>query len=305
MSNHQSVRPAARRPARASARRLTRRSRSTGIERFVRANGIDLHVVEWSRARAPHALLVHGWDGTARYWDLVAPALAERYHLVAVTLRGRGKSGVDPTGRGRFDDHVSDLDEVTRQLGFERFVFVGASLGGMLGLPYTARYPNRVERLVLADIGAQLGGDRPSSYYAGMLNAPEEFRSRDEIERWLRQWSLYVKLPRQGMAVVLREHFQRGRDGRWTWRFAGRLRELQRTRSRDELFPSQWHTLSRIRCPVLIVRGGRSESLLPEIAERTRAGLRDALLVEIPDCSHFPFLERPRELTTILRGFLP
>jgi hypothetical protein len=33
--------------------------------------------------------------------------------------------------------------------------------------------------------------------------------------------------------------------------------------------------------------------------------LRDALLVEILDCNHFPFLERPRELTVLLRGFLP
>ena len=91
-------------------------------------------------------LLVHGWDGTARYWDLVAPALSDRYHLVAVTLRGRGRSGVDPTGRYRFDDHVSDLDEVTQRLGLERFAFVGASLGGMLALPYAARHPRRVER---------------------------------------------------------------------------------------------------------------------------------------------------------------
>lgn len=208
-------------------------------------------------------LLVHGWDGTARYWDLVAPALSDRYHLVAVTLRGRGRSGVDPTGRYRFDDHVSDLHEVTRRLGLERFAFVGASLGGMLALPYAARYPRRVERLVLGDIGAQLGGDRPSSYYAGMLAAPDTFDSRDAIERWLRQWSLYVKMPRDGMAVVLREHFQKARDGSWAWRFAGRLRELQRAHPREVLFPPQWHALARIRCPVLIVRGGGASPSCP------------------------------------------
>lgn len=273
-------------------------------ERFVGAHGSRLHCLEWGSRRRPSVLLVHGWDGTARYWDLVAPSLGDHYHLVAVTLRGRGRSDADPTGRYRFDDYVSDLEKVTAKLGFERFSFVGASLGGMLALAFTARHPKRVERLVLGDIGAQLGGDRPSSYYAGMLDALESFGSRDEIERWLRQWSLYVKLPRSGMAIVLREHFQKSRDGRWTWRFGGRLRDLQRAHSRETLFPSQWHVLSKIRCPVLIVRGGRSESLLPEIAERTRAGLRDALLVEIPDCSHFPFLERPRELTLLLRGFL-
>jgi pimeloyl-ACP methyl ester carboxylesterase len=273
-------------------------------ERLVEVDGIRLHCVEWGSRRRPPVLLVHGWDGTARYWDLVASALSERYYLVAVTLRGRGRSDPDPTGRYRFDDYVGDLDHVTCRLGLIRFAFVGASLGGMLALPYAARYPKRVERLVLGDIGAQLGGDRPSSYYAGMLQAPEHFGSRGEIEQWLRQWSLYVKLPKAGMAIVLREHFHKTRDGRWRWRFADRLRELQRGQPRPTLFPTQWHVLSRIRCPVLIVRGGRSESLLPEVAERTRAALHDALLVEIPDCSHFPFLERPRELAVLLRGFL-
>jgi len=56
----------------------------------VDVGGLRLHYVEWGERTRPHVLLVHGWDGTAHYWDLVAPALADRYHLVALTLRGRG-----------------------------------------------------------------------------------------------------------------------------------------------------------------------------------------------------------------------
>src|SRR5262249_5977897 len=189
-------------------------------------------------------------------------------------------------------------------LGLDRVSFVGASLGGMIALPYVAEHETQVERLVLVDIGAQLGGDRPSSYYAGTLAAPSEFESTRAIEEWLRQWSLYAKIPADGMAIVVREHFAPKPGGGFTWRFGERLRELQRRHPRDVLFPSQWEMLGKVRCPVLIVRGGRSESLLPDVAERTRAGLADAMLVEIPDCSHFPFLERPRELTVLLRGFL-
>ncbi len=273
-------------------------------ENFVEVDHLRLHYAEWGNASGPHLLLVHGWDGTARYWDLVAPAFSDRYHVVAITLRGRGRSAADPAGTYAFDDYARDLWEATQRLGLTRLVFVGASLGGLVALPYTAQHPEQVERLVLCDIGAQLGGARPSSYYLGMLDAPQEFESPEAIERWLRQWSLYVKLPREGMAIVLREHFQRTPGGQWTWRFAERLRELQRTEPRGLLFPPQWHVLAGITCPVLIIRGGRSESLLPDVAERTRAGLRDALLLEIPDSSHFPFLERPREFNLLLRGFL-
>jgi esterase len=274
-------------------------------EGFVAVGGLRLHYVDWGNPAAPHVLLVHGWDGTARYWDLVAPALRDRWHPVALTLRGRGRSDRDPAAGPRFADYADDLREATRRLGLDRLAFVGASLGGLVGLGYAARYPEQVERLVLCDIGAQLGGERPSSYYAGMLKAPREFGSREEAEGWLRQWSLYAKLLPEGMAIVLREHFAETPGGRLTWTFGEALRELQRTRPREELFPTQWHVLPEIACPVLIVRGGRSESLLAETAERTRAGLGDALLVEIPDCSHFPFLERARELIVLLRGFLP
>ncbi len=274
-------------------------------EREVDLGGRRLHYLEWGDPGLPDVLLVHGWDGTAHYWDLVAPGLAERHHVVAITLCGRGQSDPDPTGQYRFADYANDLWEATQRLGFRRMAFVGASLGGLIGLPYAAAHLEQVERLVLADIGAQLGGDRPSSYYAGMLGAPDEFESCDAIERWLRQWSLYAKIPPEGMAVVLREHFAETAGGRWIWRFGGRLREIQRREPREVLFPPQWGVLEQIACPVLIVRGGRSESLLPDVAERTRAGLADALLVEIPDCSHFPFLERPRELAVLIRGFLP
>jgi esterase len=274
-------------------------------EGFVRVDGARLHYLEWGDRGRPHVLLLHGWDGTAHYWDLVAPTLADRHHLVALTLRGRGRSDSFPAAPYGFADYGREVWIATERLGLERIAFVGASLGGMIGLAYAAEHPEQVERLVLGDIGAQLGGDRPSSYYAGMLDAPQEFESRDAIERWLRQWSLYVKIPAAGMAIVIREHFEESFPGRWTWRFGHLLRDLQRSQPRDVLFPPQWTVLSKISCPVLIVRGGRSESLLPDVAERTRGGLRDALLVEIPDCSHFPLLERPRELSLLLRGFLP
>ena len=275
------------------------------MDGFVPVEGGRLHYLEWGDPRRPHVLLLHGWDGTAHYWDLVAPDFADRYHLVALTLRGRGRSDAFPSESYGFRDYVRDVRVATERLGLERLIFVGASLGGMIGLAYTSQHPDQVERLVLGDIGAQLGGDRPSSYYAGMLAAPEAFPSPDAIERWLRQWTLYEKIPDAGMAIVIREHFAETSPGRWTWTFGAQLRELQRSQPREVLFPPQWAALAKISCPVLIVRGGRSESLLPDVAERTRAGLHDALLVEIPDCSHFPFLERPRELSVLLRGFLP
>jgi pimeloyl-ACP methyl ester carboxylesterase len=276
----------------------------TTREGFAAIDGFRLHYLEWGDRSRPHLLLVHGWDGTARYWDLVAPALQRGFHLIAVTLRGRGLSDPDPTGEYRFDGYVEELRAFTRRLGLERLSWVGASLGGLIGLRYVARHPDQVDRLALVDIGAQLGGNRPSSYYAGMLDAPDRFTSLGEADAWFRQWTLYEKLPTSGMAIVLREHLEEAPDASWRWRYMHKLRAAQRRVPRDVLFPPQWAVLPQVGCPVLIVHGTRSESLLPDVAMRTREALPQATLVQISDCSHFPFLEAPEALIAHLAQFL-
>src|SRR5262249_45896312 len=68
---------------------------------------------------------------------------ATRYHLIALTLRGRGQGDTDPTGPYVFTDYGRDIRQATRRLGLNRIAFVGASLGGMLALPYAAEHGGR------------------------------------------------------------------------------------------------------------------------------------------------------------------
>ncbi len=278
--------------------------RAEVIEDFIKVNKIRLHYLEWGKRNYSHLLLIHGWDGTAHYWDLVAPQLSDRFHIIAITLRGRGKSDEDPKGEYSFDDYIKDIYAATQKLGLKKIIFVGASLGGLISLPYTAKYPKQVVKLVLGDIGAQLGGEHPSSYYTALQNLPGKFISQQEVEALLRQLSLYVKMPKEGMSIILREQLKQTSEGYWTWSYAHKLRVLMQKRSREELFPSQWHILPKISCPVLIIRGERSESLLPEVANRTKRGLANAIIKEIPDCSHFVFLEAPEEFRKMLESFI-
>ena len=52
-------------------------------------NGLNIHYTDWGNPHLPYMFLAHGAVANAVYWDLVAPAFHDKYHIVAVTARGR------------------------------------------------------------------------------------------------------------------------------------------------------------------------------------------------------------------------
>jgi haloacetate dehalogenase len=104
----------------------------------------------------PPLLLLHGFPQTHVMWHRVAPALAERYTVVASDLRGYGDSGRPPAG----DDHrgqsframAADQRALMARLGFERFAVAGHDRGARVGHRLALDHPAAVRRLALLDI---------------------------------------------------------------------------------------------------------------------------------------------------------
>ncbi len=108
--------------------------------RLAVTDGLTLHALEWSREGVP-MVLVHGFGNEAHLWDDFAPTVAGHYRVIALDLRGHGDSDWDPDGRYDYTNHVADLEAVTRELGFERMVLVGFSLGGRVAMLYAGLHP--------------------------------------------------------------------------------------------------------------------------------------------------------------------
>jgi pimeloyl-ACP methyl ester carboxylesterase len=90
----------------------------------------------------PALVLVHGITESRRAWDPILPALTERWHVVAVDLRGHGES----ERRAPYDMETlaSDVHSLVADLGLEAPLLVGHSLGGVVVSAYGgARYPAR------------------------------------------------------------------------------------------------------------------------------------------------------------------
>ena len=110
-----------------------------------------------SHADAPLVLAIHGITSTSRFWLATARALGDRAALIAVDLRGRGRSSALPGPCG-LDAHVRDMIAVLDAFGLERAVIAGHSLGAYIAARLATSHADRVDRLVLVDGGLTIPG---------------------------------------------------------------------------------------------------------------------------------------------------
>ena len=116
-------------------------------------------------------LAIHGITSTSRTWLATARALGDRAALIAVDLRGRGRSSRLPPPFG-LDAHVRDMLAVLDHFGLERAVVTGHSLGAYVAARLATTHPDRVAQLVLVDGGLTIPeseGADPERFLADFL----------------------------------------------------------------------------------------------------------------------------------------
>lgn len=108
----------------------------------------------------PPLLLLHGHPQTHAIWHKVAPALAERFTVVACDLRGYGDSSkpAGTAGHAEYSKRVmaADMRRVMQSLGFERFRVMAHDRGARVAHRLAADHPAAVERAVLLDVAPTL-----------------------------------------------------------------------------------------------------------------------------------------------------
>lgn len=103
----------------------------------------------------PPLVLVHGFPQTHVEWHRIASALAERFHVVALDLRGYGFSDIPASRDGAAYSKRAmggDVVEVMEALGFPRFAYVGHDRGARVGYRLALDHPERLTKLAVLDI---------------------------------------------------------------------------------------------------------------------------------------------------------
>jgi 3-oxoadipate enol-lactonase len=254
---------------------------------FATINGTKLYYEEMGRG--PAVVLIHGGLVDNRLWDDQVKVFAKRYRVIRYDLRGFGKSAsaTEPFS------HLEDLRALFDFLKLERATLIGLSLGGIIAADFALEHPERVERLVL--VGAGLRGDQqpPDKEAVKAYQAANE--GAEAFVNATMKTALYAAV----------------REGTRTY---ARLRQmmLDNFKALSTLAPGflkypEPKTIERlgsIRAPTLVVIGSRDAQSLKNIAETLATKIPGARKAVIPDASHHPPVEKPKEFNRIVLNFL-
>lgn len=256
----------------------------------------------------PPLLLMHGLTrNSADFEPLIELLGTGKRRMIVPDQRGRGLSQHDPDPANyRPDVYVEDMWVLLGELGIDRVICIGTSMGGLMAMVMGAQQPQRIAGIVLNDVGpevSQEGLERIRSYVGPgkVLAGWDDAAARCEA---INASAIDGFGPEDWMAFA-RRTCRENADGSVEFAYdpaiARSMEDEQPATVPPDLW-ALWDALANI--PVLAIRGAKSDilsaSTLAQMAER-RGG--DLAFVELPGRGHAPILDEPFAITAI-RAFL-
>lgn len=271
--------------------------------------GIEIGLLEWEGA-GPTLLLHHANGFCKGTLGLVADALRNDHHVVAMDARGHGDSS-HPEGPlvATWNDFADDVAGVARALaaerGEERLAFgVGHSFGGTVTLGASARQPGLFERLVLIDpvvpVRTGSSGERPEHLVRlieGARKRRHEWPSREEARSWFAERSLFADWQPEALDLYVLDGL-RPCPGGVVLKCSGEA-EATVFESGGRTDPMAWARASPAPCRVLWASGGN----FPRAVHEALAAEMSAGEVVTVDAGHLVPMERPDLVVAEIRRF--
>jgi esterase len=238
-------------------------------------------------------LIVHGLSYFSWDWLGVAQALGTDREVICMDMRGFGDSEWSPQKDYSVPTMGGDIVRVLDHARWTRALLVGHSMGGRGTTWVAAKHPERVAGMALIDYSpenAPAGSKRVTQIVA---NTPERFASVEEAMKYFNSSN------RERFENYLTADLSVKRDAY----FRDQFRRLLETGERPKLGVDMWQLIGEVRCPILSMRGARSDMYAAETVEKMKAANPRLAVVEV-DAGHNIAGENPQGFVTALRPFL-
>ncbi|MGZ3478776.1 MAG: alpha/beta fold hydrolase [Myxococcaceae bacterium] len=251
-------------------------------------------------------LIVNGGPGFDHGYLLLSPVwdeIAKGRRVVMYDQRGTGRSTpVKPGTPLTLADQLADLEAIRKNLGAQEVDLLGHSYGGALVMAYTARFPDRVKRLLIVDSAAPKWSETVflfSQVYPDVSEHMDgfelgaQFNDTAAIEAQIRDYLSMIFWDPDHRDAFLRQYspgsFRRHVN-----------QALDADMGKYDLNPE----IKKFRLPVLVITGRYDMNVAPVVAWKIHKAIPGSQLVIFERSGHLPFYEEPERFRKVLEDFL-
>ncbi|RKF21008.1 alpha/beta hydrolase [Altericroceibacterium spongiae] len=271
---------------------------------WLSADGLSLSYRDYpGNTDRPPILCIPGLTRNARDFEPVADNFAGEWRVICPDLRGRGLSDYakDP-GSYMPETYVDDIEALLQQLGLEKVVVIGTSLGGIVTMMLAARNPEPLAGVVLNDIGPVIeasGLERISEY----VGQGRTFPTWMHAARGLKEISgaAHPDFELSDWLTLTKRLMCLSGNGRITFDYDMKIAETFATPP-DSPQIDLWQAYRALSGrPVLALRGELSDLLSETTLARMAREIPGAEIVTVPRVGHTPTLAEPAAQEAIAR----
>lgn len=293
---------------------------------YIPVRGVE-HYYEWIRTPdsegKPVMVFVHGWAGSARYWQSTAEALSEQFDCLLYDMRGFGRShgksalpkdslavadSQSPEEQSEaiaqltyeMEDYTEDLAALLDALQLKRVYLNAHSMGASVVTLFLNRYPERVERAILTCSGVFEYDEKSFTTFHKFGGYVVKFRPKwlgkiPFVDQMFMARFLHRPIPAAERRSFLQDFLVADYEAALNTIFTSV------SKAAAELMPQEF---ARLRVPTLLV-AGEYDKIIPAQMGRQAAAMSEKVeYALIPNTAHFPMLEDPDTYLQRVREFL-
>ena len=241
----------------------------------------------------PALMILHGLFGSGDNWYTLSNFFASHFRVYAIDQRNHGRSPHSDV----FDYNVmaDDLNNLMIHEGITSACLLGHSMGGKTAMTFALAHPDKVDRLVVVDIGPKAYPPKHDRIFQALFALDlKKYKTRSELDA-----ALAEHIAEYPVRQLLLKNVSREQDGTFAWKID--VRSIHRNYDKVNEEISSPTSFSR---PVLFVKGERSSYILDEDVPSIKRIFTRARILVIPGAGHWVHAEAPGAFGESVMEFL-
>ncbi|MCC8468206.1 MAG: alpha/beta hydrolase [Rickettsia endosymbiont of Eriopis connexa] len=244
-------------------------------------------------------ICAHGLTRNAHDFDKIAKELSKNYRVISINYPGRSDSeNFKKANHYNYTTYIKDTLFFFKRLNIKKPIWLGTSMGGIIGMVLASKYKNIFKALILNDIGAfidvapliKIGGYAKKTIFLDDLASAKEHLKLIYAQIGIKEEEDWDYLTKYSVISTF--------GGKYKMNYDPAITKGMKNASNQEEDVKLWSVWNKIKCRILVIHGMKSQILTKSTVKKMKE-TKTFDLYEIKYAGHTPSLMNPEEINYV------